>query len=135
MSTLHVRSNGDDAINSTVTLLVWATPTGDGNLHGGQYAFCYSHKTLNTKPGEKLSIVLDDRTDLKLTIVDYLTTAPNAMTVLLPPSRSEPATLCVNDLTAGLLVFFSIVLQSAAQPSIVLFCDPQVGNDPKVSPT
>jgi len=134
MSTLYVRSNGNSAIDDTLTLYVWETPSGDGNLHDGLYAFRYSHRTLNTKAGEYMKIVLDDQTNLKLAIVDYLTTAPGAISIAVAPENT--AMLHVNGMIDRQLVFFSIVLESTNQtPPIALFCDPQVGNDPKVSPT
>jgi hypothetical protein len=136
MATLYVRSTANSAIDGTLTLTVRATPDRSGNLHGGLYDFCYSHRTVNTKAGESMTILLDDQTVLKLVIVDYLTTAPGAISITLPPENATSALLRINDLIDKQLVFFSIVLQSTNQnPPITLFCDPQVGNDPKVSPT
>lgn len=123
----------------TLTLQVSKAIDGTGNLHNGAYAYRYSHRTLNLRPEMQVSLVLDDQTDLGLQFVDVLTTAPSSIGIALPENIGEPATLVVTQgLQAGLLVLMSVVLTSTKGtqgPPVVLFCDPQVGNDPKVSPT
>lgn len=135
MSTLQAQVNGICALDP-VTLYVWLTPDGSGKLHGGLYDYRYSHRTLIMRPNASLSIRLADTTGLKLVLQDFLTTAPQCITLVQPEDPNELTILEANDLVTGLLVFFSIVLESSTPGTpVVLCCDPQVGNDPKVSPT
>lgn len=138
MSMLRIH-DGAESDMANLILYVWSTPNGTGNLHGGLYAYRYSHRTLCIKAGGQISVTLDDQTNLKLTLSGLLTTRPD----IVSPSRStEPGALLsiqvADTPTQGLLVFYSIALrsnnQADPQQAVHLYCDPQVGNDPKVSP-
>lgn len=138
MSMLRIH-DGADSDTANLTLYVWATPNGTGNLHGGLYAYRYSQRTLCIKAGGAISVALDDQTTLKLSLSGLLTTRPDIVTPLPPKEPGALVSIQVANMpTQGLLVFYSIALrsnnQADPQQAVYLYCDPQVGNDPKVAP-
>lgn len=136
MSMLRIH-DGAESNAANLILYVWSTPDGTGNLHGGLYAYRYSQRTLCIKAGGQIAVTLEDCTNLGLEFSGLLTTDPQIVSPAGQPQPGAPMVINVNDTrTQGLLVFISIALNGTIptnpQQSLQLYCDPQVGNDPKV---
>lgn len=127
MSGIHVTQDGVQA--ATVKLIVKLAPHHDGNLDHGLLNYVFEPRTSLMGANALVTVELEDHTGLELRILDYMSTLPAHVTGF----QTSPITLALvfEKLPVRQLVFYSIVLCNESG-DLILCCDPQVGNDPKV---